>query len=90
MHEIMNFHCSLLDVSIYMNREMGFPHNAQWSRLTYWLGLNLIQDLDRHILEAYCFLWRFPQSNAYNFFFFFFELIGFGGICLINWLVKSL
>lgn len=35
-----------------MKKEPRFPYNTQRSRLTDWLGLNLIQDLDRHILEA--------------------------------------
>lgn len=44
-----------------------FPHNTMEYRLTDWLGLNLIQDLDRHILEAYPSVCRFPTSRAYIF-----------------------
>lgn len=61
---------------MYMKRGTGFPHNTQWSRLTDWLGLHLIQDLDRHILEAYRSLRRFPKSEAYMFFLGFASLIG--------------
>lgn len=43
-----------------------FPQNTMAYRLTDWLGLNLIQDLDRHILEAYP-VGRFPTSRAYIF-----------------------
>ncbi len=59
-----------------MKRETWFPHNTQWGRLSDWLGLNLIQDLDRHILEAYRSLCRFPRSKAYMFFLGFASLIG--------------
>lgn len=44
-----------------------FPQNTMEDRLTDWLGLNLIQDLDRHILEAYPSVCRFPTSRAYIF-----------------------
>lgn len=44
-----------------------FPHNTMEYRLTDWLGLNLIQDLDRHILEANPSVCRFPTSRAYIF-----------------------
>lgn len=44
-----------------------FAQNTMEYRLTAWLGLNLIQDLDRHILEAYPSVCRFPTSRAYIF-----------------------
>ena len=69
--EIINIHCF---PGCYLKRETA--HNTQWSRLTDWLGLNLIQDLDRHILEAYRSLCRFPRSKAYMFFLGFASLIG--------------
>lgn len=49
---------------IYEKRPLGF-HGTQWRiDLLAWLGLNLIQDLDRHILEAEPSVCRFPASKA--------------------------
>lgn len=75
--EIINMFSIFL--SIYMKNETEFPHNTQWSRLTDWLGLNLIQHLDRHILEAYHSLQISEEQSLHVF----------SWICLINWLVKS-
>lgn len=66
--KLINIHCFLPEVSIDEKERLGFPNNIQWSRLTDWQGLNLIQELDRHILEAYVSLCRFPRSKAYMFF----------------------
>lgn len=72
----MNSSDPLFSAGCVWKERLGLPHNTQWSRLTDWLGLNLIQDLDRHILEAFRSICRFPRSKAYMFSLGFASLIG--------------
>lgn len=77
---MLEIHRFTIAIQIYLKRKAGFPHKTQWTRLTDWLGLNLIQDLDRHILEAYHSRSKFPRSKA--------DMFSLGFASLIGWLSR--